>query len=106
MFLVEPGPRGIPCTGLLPGDRLLAVDGIDISVSSKTEVVDLVRRAIGSVRLTVQPAPELLEFSRRLLPEFVTAADELVVQGISLPTTITTSIMGRLNNLSALASRL
>ncbi|GAA51787.1 myosin-XVIIIb [Clonorchis sinensis] len=60
----EPGPSGVSI-GLLPGDRLVAVNDTDTQHLPLTDVVQLIRTFGSSVTLSVKPSPELLEFSER-----------------------------------------
>ncbi|XP_076367271.1 unconventional myosin-XVIIIa-like isoform X2 [Tachypleus tridentatus] len=50
-------------TGLLPGDRLLEVNGVVIENKSREEIIELIKTSGDSVTLKVQPVPELSELS-------------------------------------------
>ncbi|XP_076627599.1 unconventional myosin-XVIIIa isoform X2 [Colletes latitarsis] len=52
-------------TGLLPGDRLIEVNGINVDDKSREEIIDLIKRSANSVTVRVQPVAELSELSRR-----------------------------------------
>lgn len=52
-------------TGLLPGDRLLEVNGTSVVEKTREEVADLIRASGEAVTLTVQPVPELSELTVR-----------------------------------------
>ena len=52
-------------TGLLPGDRLIEVNGANVEASSREEIIDMIRRSGDVVTLKVQPIPELSELSIR-----------------------------------------
>ncbi|GLV36928.1 Myosin heavy chain-like [Carabus blaptoides fortunei] len=52
-------------TGLLPGDRLLEVNGIAVDDKSREEIIDLIKSSKESVTVKVQPVAELSELSRR-----------------------------------------
>ncbi|XP_076647208.1 unconventional myosin-XVIIIa isoform X1 [Halictus rubicundus] len=52
-------------TGLLPGDRLIEVNGINVDDKSREEIIDLIKRSANSVVVKVQPVAELSELSRR-----------------------------------------
>ncbi|XP_053985866.1 unconventional myosin-XVIIIa-like isoform X2 [Hylaeus anthracinus] len=52
-------------TGLLPGDRLIEVNGIDVDDKSREEIIDFIKRSGTSVTVRVQPVAELSELSRR-----------------------------------------
>uniref|UniRef100_A0A1I8GQW9 Unconventional myosin-XVIIIa n=1 Tax=Macrostomum lignano TaxID=282301 RepID=A0A1I8GQW9_9PLAT len=63
VMLAEPGQRAN--LGLLPGDRLVTINGIDARSRSKEEIVDIIRQSEGEICLTVQQVPELSELSSR-----------------------------------------
>ncbi|CAD1472128.1 unnamed protein product, partial [Heterotrigona itama] len=52
-------------TGLLPGDRLIEVNGINVDDKSREEIIDLIKGSVNSVTVKVQPVAELSELSRR-----------------------------------------
>ncbi|KOC61155.1 Unconventional myosin-XVIIIa [Habropoda laboriosa] len=52
-------------TGLLPGDRLIEVNGIIVDDKSREEIIDLIKGSVNSVTVKVQPVAELSELSRR-----------------------------------------
>ncbi|CAK9813162.1 Unconventional myosin-XVIIIa [Anthophora plagiata] len=52
-------------TGLLPGDRLIEVNGIVVDDKSREEIIDLIKGSGNSVTVKVQPVAELSELSRR-----------------------------------------
>ncbi|KAL0102829.1 hypothetical protein PUN28_018253 [Cardiocondyla obscurior] len=52
-------------TGLLPGDRLIEVNGINVDDKSREEIIDLIKSSANSVTVKVQPVAELSELSRR-----------------------------------------
>ncbi|KAK4877864.1 hypothetical protein RN001_010370 [Aquatica leii] len=52
-------------TGLLPGDKLLEVNGIRVDERTREEIIDLIKRSKDSVTVKVQPVAELSELSRR-----------------------------------------
>ncbi|XP_077511478.1 unconventional myosin-XVIIIa-like isoform X2 [Amblyomma americanum] len=53
-------------TGLLPGDRLLEVNGVSVDERSREEVIEMVRSSGDRVLLKVQPLPELCEIVARV----------------------------------------
>ncbi|XP_027622919.1 unconventional myosin-XVIIIa isoform X6 [Tupaia chinensis] len=53
--------------GLVPGDRLVEINGHNVESKSRDEIVDMIRQSGDSVRLKVQPIPELSELSRSWL---------------------------------------
>ena len=52
-------------TGLLPGDRLVEVNGTNIENTARDEIIGMIRGSGESVTLKVQPIPELIELSHR-----------------------------------------
>ncbi|XP_045454107.1 unconventional myosin-XVIIIa-like [Melitaea cinxia] len=66
VILAEPGSYpGASETGLLPGDRLIEVNGDNVDGKSREEVIDLIKSSQDSVTVKVQPIAELSELSRR-----------------------------------------
>nr|KAF6457703.1 myosin XVIIIA [Rousettus aegyptiacus] len=53
--------------GLVPGDRLVEINGNNVESKSRDEIVEMIRQSGDSVRLKVQPIPELSELSRSWL---------------------------------------
>ncbi|XP_028615118.1 unconventional myosin-XVIIIa isoform X1 [Grammomys surdaster] len=53
--------------GLVPGDRLVEINGQNVENKSRDEIVEMIRQSGESVRLKVQPIPELSELSRSWL---------------------------------------
>ncbi|XP_054746235.1 unconventional myosin-XVIIIa isoform X2 [Anastrepha obliqua] len=78
VIFAEPGAGG-GATGLLPGDRLLKVNGTPVSELSREVIIEMIRNSGDSVTVEVQPVSELVELSKRCMPPqgiIVTAADE------------------------------
>ncbi|KAJ0004344.1 hypothetical protein NQD34_010558, partial [Periophthalmus magnuspinnatus] len=50
--------------GLVPGDRLLEINGMNVENKSRDEIVEMIRQSGDLVRLKVQPIIELSELSR------------------------------------------
>ncbi|XP_011494441.1 PREDICTED: uncharacterized protein LOC105359527 [Ceratosolen solmsi marchali] len=67
VIFAEPGAlvQNVNDTGLLPGDRLIEVNGINVDDKSREEIIDLIKGSAGSVTVKVQPVAELSELSRR-----------------------------------------
>ncbi|XP_049879362.1 unconventional myosin-XVIIIa isoform X2 [Pectinophora gossypiella] len=66
VILAEPGSYpGSSETGLLPGDRLLEVNGVSVEGKNREEVIDLIKSSQDFVTVKVQPIAELCELSRR-----------------------------------------
>ncbi|KAG3269638.1 myosin XVIIIA, transcript variant X16 [Ictidomys tridecemlineatus] len=53
--------------GLVPGDRLVEINGHNVENKSRDEIVEMIRQSGDSVRLKVQSIPELSELSRSWL---------------------------------------
>ena len=65
VIFAEPGSGPKNQTGLLPGDRLIEVNGVNVENSTREEIIDLIKKSGDSVTLKVQPIPELSELSVR-----------------------------------------
>ncbi|KAF2352352.1 PDZ domain, partial [Trinorchestia longiramus] len=66
IIFAEPGSVGrTNTTGLLPGDRLLQVNGISVENKSREEIIELIKASADYVTLVVQPVKELSELSVR-----------------------------------------
>lgn len=50
--------------GLVPGDRLVEINGINVENKSRDEIVEMIRQSGESVRLKVQPILELSELNQ------------------------------------------
>ncbi len=64
VIFAEPGPKNLH-TGLLPGDRLIEVNGENVENSTREEIIELIKKSGQEVVLKVQPIPELSELSMR-----------------------------------------
>lgn len=53
--------------GLVPGDRLVEINGVNVESKSRDEIVEMIRQSGESVRLKVQPILELSELNRSWL---------------------------------------
>ncbi|KAM9003506.1 unconventional myosin-XVIIIa isoform 10-T13 [Sarcophilus harrisii] len=53
--------------GLVPGDRLVEINGQNVENKSRDEIVEMIRQSGDHVRLKVQPIPELSELSHSWL---------------------------------------
>nr|XP_006817919.1 PREDICTED: unconventional myosin-XVIIIa-like [Saccoglossus kowalevskii] len=65
VHFAEPGANKENVTGLLPGDRLVEVNGTNVENVQRDQIVDMIRKSGQSVTLKVQPIPELSELSIR-----------------------------------------
>ncbi|CAL8281704.1 unnamed protein product [Arctogadus glacialis] len=78
--LMERGPDGRPCRrvvhfaepgastrdralGLVPGDRLVEINGVGVESCNRDDIVEMIRRSGDSVRLKVRPVSELSELN-------------------------------------------
>ena len=82
VIFAEPGPKNTQ-TGLLPGDRLIEVNGNNVESASREEVIELIKSSGGEVRIKVQAIPELSELSVRsgLEGEEVAIAEQSIKTG-------------------------
>uniref|UniRef100_A0A182NZN9 Myosin motor domain-containing protein n=1 Tax=Anopheles epiroticus TaxID=199890 RepID=A0A182NZN9_9DIPT len=65
IIFAEPSSTGAVRTGLLPGDRLLRVNGQPVEELSRETIIEMIRNSGDSVMVQVQPIAELIELSRR-----------------------------------------
>jgi len=65
VIFAEPGPKQPVNGGLLPGDRLIEVNGVNVADATREAVIELIRNSGDAVKLKVQPIPELSELSMR-----------------------------------------
>uniref|UniRef100_A0A182N298 Myosin motor domain-containing protein n=1 Tax=Anopheles dirus TaxID=7168 RepID=A0A182N298_9DIPT len=65
IIFAEPSSTGTVRTGLLPGDRLLRVNGQPVEELSRETIIELIRNSGDAVTVQVQPIAELIELSRR-----------------------------------------
>jgi len=65
VIFAEPGPKQATNGGLLPGDRLIEVNGVDVTDVTREAIIELIRKSGDAVKLKVQPIPELCELSMR-----------------------------------------
>lgn len=66
VIFAEPGsgPKA-PQTGLIPGDRLVEVNDVNVQTMTREEVVEIIKKSGETLRICVQPIPELIELSVR-----------------------------------------
>lgn len=67
VIFAEPGAMG-NATGLLPGDRLLKVNGVPVEDLARETIIEMIRNSGNSVQVQVQPVNELVELSKRCMP--------------------------------------
>lgn len=66
VIFAEPGAGG-DATGLLPGDRLLKVNGVSVEDLPRESIIEMIRTSGDTVTVQVQPVAELVELSRRCM---------------------------------------
>uniref|UniRef100_A0A1B0EW38 PDZ domain-containing protein n=1 Tax=Lutzomyia longipalpis TaxID=7200 RepID=A0A1B0EW38_LUTLO len=66
VIFAEPGAQG-NATGLLPGDRLIKVNGVSVEDLPRETIIEMIRNSGESVTVQVQPVGELVELSRRCM---------------------------------------
>ncbi|MCJ8742242.1 hypothetical protein PDJAM_G00079830 [Pangasius djambal] len=65
VHFAEPGAGNKDVTlGLVPGDRLVEINGMNVENKNRDEIVEMIRQSGETVRLKVQPIVELSELSR------------------------------------------
>lgn len=66
VIFAEPGSGG-GATGLLPGDRLIKVNGISVENLPRETIIEMIKNSEEKVLVEVQPVSELVELSRRCM---------------------------------------
>lgn len=65
VHFAEPGAGKTDAVlGLVPGDRLVEINGLNVENKNRDEIVEMIRQSGETVRLKVQPIVELSELSR------------------------------------------
>jgi myosin-18 len=66
VIFAEPGAgQSSSQTGLIPGDRLIEVNGVNVEHTPREEIIEMIKKTGDTVVLKVQPIPELVELSVR-----------------------------------------
>ena len=96
-IFAEPGTSAGDATGLLPGDRLIAVNDQSVENLSRELIIEMIRKCDDTVKVKVQPVAELVELSRRCMD--TTQEDEKSVESnIANYNTLRRSASKRLKN--------
>lgn len=66
VIFAEPGTGG-DATGLLPGDRLIKVNGISVENLPRETIIEIIKNSEEQITVEVQPVSELVELSRRCI---------------------------------------
>lgn len=91
-IFAEPGTGGGDATGLLPGDRLISVNGQSVENVSREVIIEMIRNCDDCVKVRVQPVAELVELSRRCMTVVgVDEKDRAAVESAAASATTTTS---------------
>ncbi|OWF52160.1 Unconventional myosin-XVIIIa [Mizuhopecten yessoensis] len=84
VIFAEPGSgvRNLQ-TGLIPGDKLIEVNDVNVEDTSREEIVELIRSSGSSLSVKVQPIQELIELSVRPAPDggTIEVQDEVIKGG-------------------------
>lgn len=75
IVFAEPGDRNVGC-GLMPGDRLIELNGLNVESHSRDEIIELIKHAGSSLKLRVQPSKEMTELRFRPGSEAINRSDE------------------------------
>ncbi|XP_020818590.1 unconventional myosin-XVIIIa isoform X1 [Drosophila serrata] len=76
VIFAEPGAGG-GATGLLPGDRLIKVNGTPVGELSREIIIELIRNSGDAVTVEVQPVAELVELSKRCMAPSTATVEEI-----------------------------
>lgn len=74
VIFAEPGAMG-NATGLLPGDRLMKLNGVSVEDLARETIIEMIRNSGAKVRVQVQPVSELVELSKRCMPNGLANGD-------------------------------
>lgn len=66
VIFAEPGTGG-GATGLLPGDRLIKVNGVSVETLPRETIIEMIKNSVEEVAVEVQPVTELVELARRCM---------------------------------------
>lgn len=67
VIFAEPGTNNNGTTGLLPGDRLIKVNGISVESLPRETIIEMIKNSEEQIVVEVQPVSELVELSRRCM---------------------------------------
>lgn len=67
VIFAEPGTNNNGTTGLLPGDRLIKVNGISVESLPRETIIEMIKNSEEQIIVEVQPVSELVELSRRCM---------------------------------------
>nr|XP_043068072.1 unconventional myosin-XVIIIa isoform X1 [Drosophila bipectinata]XP_043068073.1 unconventional myosin-XVIIIa isoform X1 [Drosophila bipectinata] len=76
VIFAEPGAGG-GATGLLPGDRLIKVNGTSVGELSREIIIEMIRNSGDAVTVEVQPVAELVELSKRCMAPSTATVEEI-----------------------------
>ncbi|KAH8417188.1 hypothetical protein KR222_005934, partial [Zaprionus bogoriensis] len=76
VIFAEPGAGG-GATGLLPGDRLIKVNGTPVGDLSRELIIEMIRNSGDAVTVEVQPVSELVELSKRCMAPSTATVEEI-----------------------------
>ncbi|XP_017083657.2 unconventional myosin-XVIIIa isoform X2 [Drosophila eugracilis] len=76
VIFAEPGAGG-GATGLLPGDRLIKVNGTPVGDLSREIIIEMIRNSGEAVTVEVQPVAELVELSKRCMAPITATVEEI-----------------------------
>ncbi|KAH8363684.1 hypothetical protein KR084_013045, partial [Drosophila pseudotakahashii] len=76
VIFAEPGAGG-GATGLLPGDRLIKVNGTPVGDLSREIIIEMIRNSGEAVTVEVQPVAELVELSKRCMAPSTATVEEI-----------------------------
>lgn len=67
VIFAEPGTNSNGTTGLLPGDRLIKVNGVSVENLQRETIIEMIKNSAEQITVEVQPVSELVELSRRCM---------------------------------------
>lgn len=96
VIFAEPGAEG-GSTGLLPGDRLIKVNGKSVENLPRETIIEMIKNCEEKVVVEVQPVSELVELSRRCMHS-INEEDQDVVDKANNCNTLRRSASKRFKN--------
>lgn len=97
-IFAEPSTGGGEETGLLTGDRLIAVNDQLVENVSREVIIEMIKNCNDSVKVTVQPVAELVEISVRCIDAQNEQPNNIVSHSMSDCNTLRRSASKRFSN--------
>ncbi|XP_055629701.1 unconventional myosin-XVIIIa isoform X3 [Toxorhynchites rutilus septentrionalis] len=103
VIFAEPSTNSCTLTGLLPGDRLLKVNGLSVEDLPRATIIEMIKNSGDSVVVQVQPVAELVELSRRCMTIINDETDRISSVDVTECNTLRRSASKRLKSVTKLS---